>query len=232
MNYKGLIEESKLHIEFSDNYPDDYENKLVNNKNRTLVNIDGYYCDYIPLKERIIIYLPVIEQDRLLPFSDDLLVRLVLWEKIGNWLTHTLSFHPDADSVPKIASYNNCGDLYRSFCSSSFAFQFVKDSILEIPYDVFLFKASRDYKFLNLFFKFNGVEFQLPGLTKTQIFDLIQNARKENRFITRDFIMDFYTGYMIDMLDEFPYLFHLFKDFLSEKQRQYFNDNLSSPSDI
>ena len=225
MNYNGLVDESKLTIDFSKNCPFNYENKRINNKTNPIININGYYCDYLPPEEKITIYLPVIDNDRLLPFSDDLLVRLLLWDKIGNWLTHTLSFHPDTDRVPKIASYNNCGDLYRSFCSSSFAFQFVKDSIRQFPYDVYLYKTSGEYKFLKLFQKFNGVEYKLPGLSTTQIFGLIQHARYENRLLTRDFIMDFYTGFIKRILGESPHLVNRFKDFFSEKQREYFKDD-------
>ena len=223
-SYNGLIQENRLIIEFSKQSSNDFENKQVNDKNDSLVNIDRY-CDYIPLEEKIVLYLPVIEKDRLLPFSDDLLVRLLLWEKIGNWLTQTLTFPPDHECVPKIVSYNNCGEFYQSFCALSFAFRFVKDSILRIPFDVYLYKTSKEYDFLKLFQQFNGVEYQLPGLTKVQIFGLIQHARYENRLVTRDCIMDFYTCYMMRILNKSPHLIHRFKDFFSPKQREHFQDD-------
>ena len=219
MNYNGLVDGDNLKIEFSDQHPADYENNRARFKNTDLIKIDGYYCDYQPELERVVLYMAVIKKDRLLFFDDDLLVRLCLWEKVGNWLTHTISFHTDTEQMPKIESYKNCGEVYRDFCSSLFTSYLVKDSLLLIPFDAFSFKTSSEYGFAKQFMKFNGVKYKLPGLSKPQMFGLIQEARKQNRYLTRDFIMDFFDDYIDDKISQKPPMFKHFCDYFSEKQK-------------
>ena len=212
---------NKLWIEYSNDYPNDYQT-IYNNWLHHGVNvpIEGYYGQYDPEKRKVILFLPAISE----PCSSTGLkfehfFKIVLYFEVSQYILHAIFLERDSSHY---GLYIKTGSFFRNFIGMMLTYKLVQyDPNLNILFCNIIGSLNNEYQFCQTFIKTRNKEFELPGIHLYHIMRLMKKVREYNlENITRDDVMEYYNNYVWRNIKKNVFTLNHFYEVMTQRQKK------------